>query len=533
MGAGFIPRSGGDGSMIHSTMSVGVSAGVLAVLVCDLMERVFAPMPRRAGAVGHYLPLRLAAFGVLFLFWLALSARAAFAATASIITTAVFLVISGEKARYLKEPFVVTDFAFLTHLVRHPDLFYLGWGKTLGVLAAIGGLVGFIAGWMILEPRTLSWAGQGLAFGLLLALFGISFAVPRLLLAPWPQALALVSQESARVFVSRLGLVPSIMVSALALRALPAPAPRPARNGGDAGEPSLASESAAVPALGGRSTPSSGFDAVVVIQSESFYDLRRQGVALDLPGLDRLRERALAHGRLVVPCYGAYTLRPEFAVSTGLAFAAQGVDRFHPYLRARRFTGHALPGELRAEGWETVFLHPYDPHFFSRARAVPQLGFQRFLTEADFCGMERFGPYVSDAAVGLRMQAEIAAARAKERPIYMMAVTMEAHDPYGVGRLADTDDPLEQYCRHASHADALLASMVEALDTGTDRSLLIFYGDHAPLLPGFDMLADDPRTDYVVIECGRSASRDGRGGTAGDCAPEGLNAILRQMLGRD
>ncbi len=510
--------------MIHSTVTAGLAAGVLAVLVCDLMERVFAPAPKRAGAAGRFLALRLAAFAVLFLFWLALSARAAFAATASIITTAVFLVISGEKARYLKEPFVVTDFAFITHLVRHPDLFYLGWRKTLGMLAVIAGLVGLIVGWMILEPRTLSWAGQGVALGLLLLLFGLVFATPRLVLAPWPQALELVSRESARVFVTRLGLVPSILVSAVALRAVPAPALRPERA---AASPPPDAGTAAAPGV---------YDAVVVIQSESFYDLRRQGVGLELPALDALRERALAHGRLVVPCYGAYTLRPEFAVSTGLAFAAQGVDRFHPYLRARRFTGHALPGELQAEGWETVFVHPYDPHFFRRARAVPELGFQRFLTEADFSGMERFGPYVSDAAVGRRLRAEIAAARERGHSIYMMAVTMEAHDPYGAGRLSETDDPLEQYCRHAAHADELLASMVEGLDATTERSLLVFYGDHAPLLPGFDTLADDPRTDYIVIECGRHVAGGVRGqaagAVAGDCAPEGLNAILRRMLGR-
>lgn len=512
--------------MIPWTVEAGVSAGVLAVLVCDLMERVFAPAPRRAGAVGRHLALRLIVFSVLFLFWLALSARAAFASTAAIITTAVFLVISAEKARYLKEPFVITDFAFLTHLVRHPDLFYLGWRKTLGVVIVIAGLVGLIVGWTILEPRTLSGAGQLIACAVLLALVGLAFAAPRLLLAPCPQALGLVTHEPARVFVSRLGLVPSLVVSVLALRAAPAPAPRTAR----AVQGEAPGMSPAAPAVQAEH-PGRGWDAVVVIQSESFYDLRRQGVALDLAGLDALKARALAHGRLVVPCYGAYTLRPEFAVSTGLAFAAQGVDRFHPYLRARRFAGHALPGELGAEGWDTLFIHPYDPHFFSRARAIPLLGFQRFLTEADFSGMERFGPYVADAAVGLRMRAELSAARQKARPLYMMAVTMEAHDPYGAGRLTETDDPLEQYCRHAAHADALLASMVDALDTATDRSLLVFYGDHAPLLPGFDMLADDPRTDYIVLECGRRAG--GAGPAIGECGPEGLNAILRQMLGRD
>lgn len=490
-------------------------AWVMAVLVCEGLDRWAVGRGAVAIRRDAHLVLRGCAYSLLFLFWLALSARAAFAATAAAITTAVFLVISGEKRRHLTEPLVITDLAFITHLVRHPELFYLGWRKTLGVAAVALGLVALIVTWMQLEPRSLSGALQAaLAAGLaLLAL--AAYGWPRWVLGLATRAQAAVAHEPAHDFVARLGLMPSLLVSAVALRALPPPAPR----------------AAAVPASPPRPAASVPLDAVVVIQSESFYDLRRHGGRVLLPAFDGLKGRALAHGRLLVPCYGAYTLRPEFALATGLPFTAQGVDRFHPYLRPHRFAGHALPADLARAGWDTVFMHPYDRHFFGRARAIPALGYGRFVSEADFAGAERFGPYVADRAVGARMEAELLEARRRKQPLYMMTVTMEAHDPYGPGRLTATDDPVEQYCQHIANADALLAAMVAALDAHTGHSLLVFYGDHAPLLPGFGQLAADARTDYIVVECGsRAPMRSSAPAASSECSPAGLNEILRRMV---
>lgn len=489
---------------------VGGLAWALAVMACDQLDRWSLPRRLRPPLLDG-LSLRICAYSVLFLFWLALSARAAFAATAAIITTAVFLVVSGEKRRHLTEPLVVTDLAFISHLIRHPDLFYLGWRKSLGVALVVAALIALIVSWMIVEPRTLDGAAQAALLVTLAALVGAAYGAPRLLLAPWPRALELVARDPAQAFTPRLGLVPALLVSAVALRALPPP-PLPAPRG-----------------VGASSPPR--WDAVVVIQSESFYDLRRHGAELDLPALDGLRHRALAHGRLEVPCYGAYTLRPEFAVATGLPFAAQGVDRFHPYLRPGRFAPHALPAQLGAAGWDTLFLHPYDPNFFGRARAIPRLGYRRFLSEADFVDMERCGPYVADRAVGARMEAELVGARLRGQPLFMMAVTMEAHDPYGKGRLPHTDDPVRQYCHHIANADALLARMVAVLDAQAERALLVFYGDHAPLLPGYGHLAGDARTDYIVVECGsRAPMRSSEPVVSTLCSPADLNEILRRML---
>ena len=59
-----------------------------------------------------------------------------------------------------------------------------------------------------------------------------------------------------------------------------------------------------------------------------------------------------------------------------------------------------LAWRLRARGYRTVCLHPYDRTFYGRDVAMPNLGFDRFLGEEAFRDAPRLGRYVSDV-IGL------------------------------------------------------------------------------------------------------------------------------------
>jgi phosphoglycerol transferase MdoB-like AlkP superfamily enzyme len=251
------------------------------------------------------------------------------------------------------------------------------------------------------------------------------------------------------------------------------------------------------------------YDAVVVVQSEAFVDLRRLGYPdLNLPAFDRLRARKISSGLLEMPCQGAYTLRPESAAISGWGFAQQGFDRFHPYLRPDRIAVGALPWRFRDAGWDTLFVHPHDASFFRRTRAIPALGFARFADERAFAGAARVGPYVADQAVGDFLLNELQASADAGRRLFAYAVTMEAHDPYGSGRLPNEDNPVRQYAHHIENADRMLARIADAIEAGPQRVLLVFFGDHVPFLPDFANPFPDTRTDYVVVELGRNASRE-------------------------
>ena len=211
--------------------------------------------------------------------------------------------------------------------------------------------------------------------------------------------------------------------------------------------------------ISNRSSPP--YDAIIVVQAESFVDLRRLGHAdCGLPAFDELKERAISSGLLEVPCEGAYTLRPESAVITGLGFSEQGFDRFHPYLRPQRLAadGAAAPAVAERAGIRCLCI-PTMARSSAATRAMPVLGFAEFADERAFAGARRVGPYVCDDAVADFLLAEARERGAQpSRRLFAYAVTMEAHDPYGPGRLPGRGRPdpaiYPSYRERRSHAGA-------------------------------------------------------------------------------
>jgi phosphoglycerol transferase MdoB-like AlkP superfamily enzyme len=478
---------------------------LLSVLLCEAIDWLAQPARSLFGGGPMAFAWRAAAIASIWLLAFGLTGRALFAAVATAVTVGILVAISNAKRRYLREPMVFSDFALLEHIVRHPRLFYIPPRWAGALIAAFIAVIATIVGWMTLEPRT---AGAVAQLAALLAVAGA------LAIAVWSgssiraSAAALVRTPNIEGDVARIGLLASLAIYAVLWRHEPVARP------------------AAVPAPGPLSPP---YDAVIVLQAEAFIDLRRLGRAdLRLPAFDGLRRRALACGLLEVPCQGAYTLRPESAVITGCGFHQQGFDRFHPYLRPDRIAANALPRRLAQAGWDTLFVHPYDGDFFRRNRAMPALGFVRFADEREFAGARRAGPYICDEAVADFLLSEIRERRASGRRLFAYAVTMEAHDPYGPGRLPDEDDPVRQYIHHIENADRMLARLVSELDGGDERVLLVFFGDHVPFLPAFADPFSDARTDYVVAELGRGASRDSIDFEI--TRPEHLHALIERRL---
>jgi len=474
-GITWLSSPGGDLQLL-----LGLSL-LLSLLIGEAIDRL--ALPRRPWLAGGMaaMAFRAATIAAIWLTALGLTARAVFALTATAVALAILVGISNIKRRYLREPLVFSDFALLAHFVRHPQLFYVSGRWMAALIAGVAVLVAAIAIWMAVEPRTVSAAVQstvllGLTAALAVIWFGGVLRATAARLVPVPDL------ESDMI---RLGLLASLTAYVLAWR--------------------HASFAAAAPAK----PLAPPYDIIIVIQAEAFIDLRRHGVSnVRLPAFDLLAERALARGLLEVPCQGAYTLRPESAVIAGLGFDGQGFDRYHPYLRPYRLGLATLPRRLSPSGWDSLFVHPHDGTFFRRHRAIPALGFAGFADERAFAGAPRQGPHVSDDAVATFLIDATRQRCAKEQPLFAYAVTMEAHDPYGTGRLPDEDDPTRQYNRHIENADRMLGRLIQEFDRGSLRTLLVFFGDHVPFLPSFADPFVDTRTDFVVAELGPAARRD-------------------------
>lgn len=440
----------------------------LALAASFLPDAVALPRPRAPWRRGiRALCIHGLSVANLFSLTLLLTARPAFAALVAASIVGLLAVVSNAKYASLREPFVFTDLSLFSQLFRHPRLYLPFLAATDVVVALVG--AGLFGAAFLLSPVL-----SDLSAEVLLAGSTICVAGGALLSASLPLTLVPGNDQQRHgffaVFVAHLlnGLRPS---TARELRAALVTGP-------------FACEAA----------PTVRPD-VILIQSESFFDARRLGDAVQpdlLHHFDAARRSAMQYGDLHVPAWGANTMRTEFAVLTGLPESKLGFARYYPYLFIRRPCA-SLAGWFRRAAYRTVAVHPYHADFFGRDRVLPHMHFERFLDVRHFAGADRAGPYVADAAVADAILAELNAA---DGPAFIMAMTMENHGPLHLEQVAPGEsvhyhmhgegppwDDLTAYLRHLANADAMIGRLIEALQKRERSAILCFYGDHVPALP--------------------------------------------------
>ena len=393
------------------------------------------------------------------------------------------------KRRFLGEPVVFTDLAILPKLVTRSELYiaFVGYGRVLaGAAAAVGALALLV--W--LEPPLRFWSlGEGAAAVVGALLLVAVVAGPGVRLAAAPLRRFAVTGDPVRDSAG-LGLCGMQFIHGVVARA---------------DRPALRAR-LAPPAAPASVRPARPGPPVLLFQLESFADPRRLHPALADAALhtwDGLRAEARLRGRLDVPGVGGNTMRTEFAVLSGRAPGELGLDRLHPYGALGGGPVDTLAWRLKARGYRTVCLHPYDRSFYGRDRAMPNLGFDRFLGEEAFRDAPRLGRYVADGAV-----ADLAARIVEEEgpAVFVFAITMGAHGPWTAdpvhplpGLSAEAGLGLGDYLARLADTDRALARL-RALLEARGEGVLGLYGDHLPSLPALWAALDvrDARTDHLV-----------------------------------
>jgi hypothetical protein len=425
----------------------------------------------------------LLAYGLLALFlgrpWFATAGVSAF--------LLMLVLVNNAKMKALREPFVFQDYEYFTDAIRHPRLYipFLGWGKF--IVAALGFLLAVAVGiWGESVPvERFSFAGQ------LGGIMGV-FIVGAILLVAGSRMSLSVRFQPERDLVA-LGLLACLW--------------RYAEEGRD--RPVVASPfDYLVPKVDTSDLPH-----LVAVQSESFFDPRPlyAGIRRDvLAEFDRIKTGAVSHGKLKVPAWGANTVRTEFAFLSGLDDSKLGAHRFNPYQAvAAGWDVPSLATFLKRLGYRTVCIHPYPASFYQRDRVYPRLGFDEFLDIRAFAGAERFGPYVSDAAVAAKVSDVL---DKSSTPVFVFAITMENHGPLhlekvSAGDIADlyTDTPpvgcddLTIYLRHLRNADRMIGTLRQRLELCSCPAGLCWFGDHVPVMPAvYDALSvPEGETDFL------------------------------------
>ena len=264
-----------------------------------------------------------------------------------------------------------------------------------------------------------------------------------------------------------------------------------------------------------KQSPTGHHPDLVSIQSESFFDVRDlwPGVRPQvLDQYDLLASQALARGKLQVAAWGANTVRTEFAYLTGIPADRLGVHRFNPYRVLARQGLPSIASRLKALGYRTICIHPYDGGFYGRNKVLPALGFDEFIDVRAFNASQKAGPFIGDCAVAEKIR-ELLQAPGRTQPLFIHAVTMENHGPLHLESVAEHELPtwfdrplqpgmkdLAPYLRHIGNADRMLGMLRQTLLAQPNEALLCFFGDHVPILPQVYQAIGAPAgdTDYLI-----------------------------------
>ena len=412
----------------------------------------------------------------------------------------VLVLINHAKFRALREPFIYQDLEYFLDALKHPRLYlpFFGFWKIALCLAAVG--VALWIGVTLETPLSATNTTEQVWIGCIAILL---FALALLLIGNLRKAA--LSFKPAQDF-SQYGVLAMLWLYARAERKSP-----PAE---------LAKYSTLI-----QNNPPSDpthLPDTIVVQSESFFDPRRAFSNIDatvLTAFDQACRDSIKFGPLIVPAWGANTVRTEFEFLTGIDTAQLGIDQFNPYQRCVQLGLPSIAHEFKKRGCRTVCMHPYPASFYQRDKIFPLLGFDAFIDIKSFESVTRSigqSPYLSDQLLTDKVLELFDQQTAQ--PLFIFVITMENHGPLHLETMsaAESERWVQQplptgckdlpfYLRHLANADQMIDRLIKHLSSLAHKSSqrpaqLLWYGDHVPVMPEvYDSMAmPDGQTEYFL-----------------------------------
>ncbi len=483
-----------DKSVLILQIIVPLFIGLVASIA---IEQFLNPRPPLLGRSWRAWAVHSGVFIAFFAVELAIFQRPYFVSAMVLTGVLLLVLVSNAKTYSLREPFIYQDFEYFLDALKHPRLYL----PFMGIWRAVAALIAFIAAiyfGLRFEPSittinavTLSpHVPTTLLLILCAALLGAALMVVWLANT---DALGLSFEPNEDL--KRHGLLAFLMRyraeerKPINVAALDSPFNHLALN------------------------KSQDRPHMIVVQSESFFDVRRIFAGLDpavMREWDKTTAAATISGRVEVAAWGANTVRTEFAFLSGLAADKLGVHRFNPYRKMAMQGVPTLATFLKKRGYRTICIHPYPASFYTRDRVFPALGFDEFIDIRGFSATDKSGPYVGDIAVAEKVKSVL---NNSTEPTFIFVITMENHGPLHWENVTPQEsamlfstplparcEDLAVYVRHLRNANTMIGNLRSHLETISTPSWLCWYGDHVPIMPQVYAALGEPdgATDFFI-----------------------------------
>ena len=254
---------------------------------------------------------------------------------------------------------------------------------------------------------------------------------------------------------------------------------------------------------------------IIMIQLESFIDPTRfKGTAYSQDPIPVMRSLAkdYASGYFNVPVVGAGTANTEFEVLSGMSVDYFGAGEY-PYNTVLKDTPAETAAHiLRPYGYTSTVVHNNTGTFYNRDTVFSMLGFDQFIP-AEYLYEEDRTPnnWMKDKVLTDVITDTLSSTEGRD---FIYTITVQSHGRYPQELVLDdpavsvlscpehlSKNALEYYASEISEVDAFVGALTDALESFSEPTVLVLYGDHLPAL-GFGLsdinLPDLYKTEYVI-----------------------------------
>jgi len=246
---------------------------------------------------------------------------------------------------------------------------------------------------------------------------------------------------------------------------------------------------------------------VIVIMSESFADPTTFGdinfSTNPVSNFHRLAQTSIS-GNVIVPVFGGGTSNTELEFLSGTPMFMMGGGYYIPYASPWRYFSEnlytAMPWLFRDNGYRTVTIHPNYVGFYNRDRVLPRLGFETLIFREDMPNAPIKGRYISDEYFTDRIIEQIIYAEELGEPLFLFGISMQNHWEFFEDKYDDFPTDItatsslgaaetgifNTYLQGIFDADRELGRLIEFIDSRDTPTIVVFFGDHLPILGGHD-----------------------------------------------
>jgi phosphoglycerol transferase MdoB-like AlkP superfamily enzyme len=233
---------------------------------------------------------------------------------------------------------------------------------------------------------------------------------------------------------------------------------------------------------------------IIYIMSESFWDPTRLNLGFSDDPIPHLRQLMTQHtsGNILSPVYGGATANVEFEALTGFAtsFLNAGVIPYQDIVDRKSFIP-SIVSDLEKKGYKTLAIHPFNRVFYKRNAVYDTFGFDEYLDQESMVYKEeKPSGVISDLSLTNEIISNI---KKQDDTLFIHAVSMQNHMPYNAGAYEENKikvsglspaltSTLEVYTEGIRNSDEALQHLVDELQTINEPTIVVFWGDHLPIL---------------------------------------------------